>query len=144
MIEQNKAVVLRVMEHLDRRDIDAVVAESTADCTWHGFAPEPLDRAGYVAAIGNILGAFGDSRFPVDAVVAEGDSVAVQHRLTGTHTDEFSGVAASGRPVSVPAIAVFRVGDGRVAEVTLHADMLGLLMQIGAIPAPGETAGAGA
>ncbi|MGH9166001.1 MAG: ester cyclase [Acidimicrobiales bacterium] len=136
MVGDSKAVALRAMESLDRRDMDGVLAETTPDCTWLGFGPEPLDRAGYIEAIGRFLDAFGDSRFPIDAVVAEADVVAVQHRLVGTHTGEFRGVAPSGQPVSVPAIAVFRVTDGQVTQVSLHADLLGLLMQIGAIPAP--------
>lgn len=137
--DTNAAAVTRAMERLDQRDVAGVVAESTPDCLWHGFGPAPLDRPGYAAAIGTFLAAVGDSRFPVDAIVSEGDTVAVQHRLVGTHTGEFQGVAATGRPVSVAAIAVFRLAGGRINEVTLHADMLGLLMQIGAIPAPAES-----
>jgi len=136
MTEQNKAVVLRAMESLDRRDVEGVLAETAAACTWHGFGPAPLDRAGYIAAIGTFLDAFPDSHFPVDAAVAEGDTVAVQHRLVGTHTGDFRGVAPTGKQVTVPAIAVFRLTGPEIAEVTLHADMLGLLMQIGAFPAP--------
>lgn len=131
-----KAIALRAMAHLDQRDIDGVVAEAAEACVWHGFGPEPLDTAGYRVAIQSVLDGFGDSRFPVDAAVAEGGVVAVQHRLVGTHTGPFQGVPASGRSVVVPAIAVFRVADRQVTEVSLHADMLGLLMQIGAVPAP--------
>lgn len=137
MTEPTTEVALRAMERLDQRDVDGVLAETTEHCTWHGFGPAPLDRAGYVAAIGTFLDAFEDSRFPVDAVITEGDAVAVQHRLVGTHTGEFRGVAPSGRTVTVPAMVIFRLTAGRINEVSLHADLLGLLMQIGAIPAPG-------
>lgn len=136
MSEQNTAVVRRAMERLDQRDVDGVLAETAENCTWRGFGPSPLDRAGYVAAIGTFLDAFGDSRFPIDAVVAEGDAVAVQHKLVGTHTGDFQGVAPTGRPVNVAAIAVFRLAAAQITEVSLHADLVGLLMQIGAIPAP--------
>ncbi len=136
MSDEPKAVALRAMAHLDRRDLEGVVAETAAACTWHGFGPSPLDRRGYLEVIQTFLDGFGDSRFVVDAVVAEGGTVAVAHRLVGTHSGAFQGVEATGRPVTVPAIAVFRVDGGAITEVSLHADMLGLLMQIGAIPAP--------
>ena len=139
MSGEPKDVVLRAMARLDQRDIDGVVAEAAEGCTWHGFGPEPLDTAGYRVAIQAFLDGFGDSCFPIDAIVAEGDVVAVQHRLVGTHTGTFQGVPASGRSVSVPAIAVFRVTQGQINEVSLQADMLGLLMQIGAIPAPSDS-----
>jgi len=130
----------RAMERLDQRDVAGVVADAADGCLWYGFGPEPLDTAGYIGAIQVFLDAFGDSRFPIDAVVSEGDVVAVQHRLVGTHTGDFQGTAATGRTVTVPAVAVFRLRDGRITEVSLHADILGLLMQIGAIPAPGGSA----
>lgn len=140
MSEPNKQVVLRAMERLDLRDVEGVVANCVPDCRWQGFGPgpEPMDTAGYKEAIAAILNAIGDSRFPIDAVVAEGNRVAVQHRLVGTHTGDFQGVAATGRAVTVPAIALFEVDGNAITDVSLHADMLGLLMQIGAIPAPPE------
>ena len=138
MTAANKVVVLGAMERLDARDVDGVVATAAPGCTWHGFGPGPIGEDGYVEAIGTFLSAFGDSRFPVDAAVAEGDTVAVYHRLVGTHTGEFRGTAATGAAVTVPAIAVFRLAGGQIVEVTLHADLLGLLMQIGAISAPGS------
>jgi predicted ester cyclase len=128
-----KATVLRAMARLDERDIDGVLAECGPGCRWHGFGPEELDNDGWRAAIGTFLAGFGDSRFPIDAAVAEGDTVAVQHRLVGTHTGEFQGTAATGRSAVCPAIAVFRVAEDKIEDVTLHADLLGLLMQIGAV-----------
>lgn len=136
------AIAAKAMERLDQRDLTGVVEHAAVDCVWYGFGPEPLDTTGYLGAIQAFLDAFGDSRFPVDAVVSEGDVVAVQHRLVGTHTGDFQGTAATGRSVTVPAVAVFRLTGGQITEVSLHADILGLLMQIGAIPAPGGS-GAG-
>jgi predicted ester cyclase len=131
-----KRVIADLMEALDRRDIDGVVSHTTPDAVWHGFAPQPLDTGGYRAAIQVFLDAFTDSRFPVQALVAEGDRVACLHHLVGTHLGAFQGVPPSGRPVRVGAIVTFRLENDKVAETWLTADILGLLMQIGAVPAP--------
>jgi steroid delta-isomerase-like uncharacterized protein len=131
-----KRVVAALMDALDRRDIDGVLAHTADGAVWHGFAPEPLDSDGYRAAIGVFLDAFTDSRFPVKALVAEGDRVACLHHLVGTHLGAFQGVPPSGRPVRIGGIATFRLQNGKVVETWLSADILGLLMQIGAVPAP--------
>ena len=47
------------------------------------------------------------------------------------------GIPASGKPVSVLATGIFHVVDGRLAENWVNFDALGILQQIGAMPAPG-------
>ena len=46
-----------------------------------------------------------------------------------------AGVPATGRSIELRGINMFRVKDGRVVEQWAELDMLGLLQQIGAIPA---------
>jgi aspartyl-tRNA synthetase len=46
---------------------------------------------------------------------------------TGTHRAAFHGVAATGRSVSIPEFAFYRVDAGRIAEVwgmSFHVDLL--------------------
>lgn len=139
--EETKAVVSRVMERLDQRDLDAVIELSTPDAAWHGFAPQTLDSDGYKQFMSALLDAFPDSRFPVDDMISEGDKAAARHTFHGTQRGEFQGIPATGNLVTVPATATFHVADGKVVEVWLNADFLGLMQQLGAIPAP-EPAGA--
>ena len=135
--EETRAIAQRVMERLDQRDLDGVLALCTDDAVWHGFAPQPLDNAGYRQAISAFLTAYPDSRFPIDDVIAEGDKVAIRHSLRGTHKAEFQGIPPTGKQVKVNAIATFRVVNGKVAETWLNADILGMLQQLGAVPSPG-------
>lgn len=132
----NKLIAQQLMERLDQRDIDGVLSCCAPSAVWHGFGPQPLNNDGYRQAIGVFLSAFPDSRFPIDVTVAEGGRVAVQHRLVGTHNGDFQGVPPTGKAVVVPAIATFRLADGKVEECWLNAELVGLLMQIGAIPSP--------
>jgi steroid delta-isomerase-like uncharacterized protein len=136
MPTEAKMIAQRVMERLDQRDLDGLLALCTDDAVWHGFAPQPLDNAGYRQAISAFLDAYPDSRFPIDDVIAEGNKVAVRHRLVGTHRSAFQGIPPTGRPVNVRAIATFHVADGKIAETWLDADLLGMLQQLGAIPTP--------
>ena len=135
--EETKAIGRQIMERLDQRDLEGVLALCTDDAIWHGFAPQPLDEAGYRQAISAFLDAYPDSRFPIDDVIAEGDRVAIRHSLRGTHRVAFQGIPPTGKQVKVNAIVTFRVVNGKVAETWLNADIMGMLQQLGAIPAPG-------
>ena len=135
--EETKAIGRQLMERLDQRDLEGVLALCTDDAIWHGFAPLPLDNAGYRQAISAFLDAYPDSRFPIDDVIAEGDRVAIRHSLRGTNRAAFQDIPATGKQVKVNAIVTFRVVNGKVAETWLNADIMGMLQQLGAIPAPG-------
>lgn len=135
--ETNKQAALKIMETLDKRDLDGVCAAFAPAAKFHGWSPQPQDVNGYRAAMSELLAAFPDSRFTVDAVVAEGDKVVVRHHVTGTHTGEkFQGVAPSKKKVKATATVTYRFQDGKPVELWLNADFLGLLTQIGALPMP--------
>jgi steroid delta-isomerase-like uncharacterized protein len=135
--EETKTVGRGIMERLDQRDLDGALALCADTAIWHGFAPQPLDNAGYRQAISAFLNAYPDSRFLIDDVIAEGDTVVIRHSLRGTHQAAFQDIPPTGKQVKVGGIATFRVVNGKIAETWLDADILGMLQQLGAIPAPG-------
>jgi predicted ester cyclase len=47
------------------------------------------------------------------------------------------GVPPTGREVAWSAIIAFRIVDGRITDQWLEQDQLGLMQQLGAVPAPG-------
>ena len=72
-------------------------------------------------------------------VIAEGDNVVVRGTFRGTHRGEFAGIAATNQEVEVPLIIIYRIEDGKIAEHWLQADVMGLMQQLGALPAPEAT-----
>ncbi|GIH51019.1 conserved hypothetical protein, steroid delta-isomerase-related [Microbispora rosea] len=58
-----------------------------------------------------------DLRFDIEDLIAEGDRVAIRWTLRGTHEGDFFGFPATGRPLEVRACVVFRLEDGKVAEI---------------------------
>jgi steroid delta-isomerase-like uncharacterized protein len=135
MSELNKTVARKSMQALSDRDLEGVLAEAAPEARFHGWAPEPLDQNGYKAFMSVLLAAFPDSRVVVDDVIAEGNKVAVRHRLQGTHQAEFQGVPATGRQVDVNGIVIFRIENGVIAEAWLNADIMGMMQQLGVVPA---------
>jgi steroid delta-isomerase-like uncharacterized protein len=135
MSEMNKTIALQTMEALHQRDLDGVRANMATDARFYGWAPEPLDADGHRAFMSALLTAFPDSNFLIDDVVAEGDKVAVRHRLQGTHQAELQGIPATGRQVEIGAIVIFRIENGMIAEAWLNADIMGMMQQLGVVPA---------
>jgi steroid delta-isomerase-like uncharacterized protein len=87
--------------------------------------------------------AFPDQRWVPEDLVAEGDRAVLVWTLRGTHRGELSGVAPTGKAVTVTGISVYRIAEGKLAEIWVQSDTLGLLQQIGAIPTPGQPGQAG-
>ena len=99
-----------------------------------GFAP---DREGLKAIVHAMRSAFPDLRMTVEDVVAEGDKVVQRRLYEGTHKGELFGIPASGQSVSVSQITVSRVADGKFVEEWAETDFLGMLQQLGVVPAMG-------
>jgi len=79
--------------------------------------------------------AFPDAVCTVDDQIAEGDKVATRFTARGTHRGELSGVAASGRRVTVPCLILDRIVDGKIVEEFEVFDQLGMFQAIGTLPA---------
>ena len=81
--------------------------------------------------------AFPDLRMQAEDVLVSGDKVVARVHVTGTHDGEFMGMAATGRRVDVQLIDITRFGeDGLAREHWGVFDALGMMQQLGAIPAP--------
>jgi predicted ester cyclase len=67
--------------------------------------------------------------------MADGDKVAVRVINTGTHKGEFLGMAPTYKKVSFVGVGFLTIRDGKIVEQWSVNDTMGLMQQIGAIPA---------
>ena len=81
--------------------------------------------------------AFPDQRWEIERLVAEEDRVAMYCTWTATHEGTFMGIPPTGRRASVPHMYLFRLDDGLVTEYAAVRDDLGMMRQLGLIPARG-------
>lgn len=86
---------------------------------------------GVLAAIRGLRAAFPDLRYTVEELIVDGDRVAARFTLRGTHRGPFRGRAATGLTVEIGGSTHYRVAGGKITEVRVFADFLGLLRQIG-------------
>ena len=93
-------------------------------------------REGFKQRVGGLRAAFPDIRYTVEDMIAEGDRVALRWSMHGTHGGEILGIPATGKQVTLTGLDIYRLNDGRLAEHWDQVDVMGLLQQLGVIPAP--------
>ena len=135
----NKALVRRFVDEVQSGgNIDLIDEVCSPGFVNHSAPPGiPADREGIKILTAMFRGAFPDSHFTIEDMVAEGDKVVTRKTFHGTHEGEFMGMPPSGRAVSMGLIDIVRVYDGRVVEHWSVGDSLGMMQQLGVIPQPG-------
>ena len=83
-----------------------------------------------------VFAAFNSPQLDFHEVLWDGATAAIRFTMTGRHAGEFMGVPASGNDIALPGITILHFEGARVVERFSQADMLGLMVQMGAIPAP--------
>ena len=73
----------------------------------------------------SLWAAFPDARITLGNVVAEGDFVANNFRLQGTHRGAFLGVPASGKRVDVEGVTILKFADEKCVERRSQTDVMG-------------------
>src|SRR5690348_16379628 len=124
---------------INARDLDGALTELVAE----DFVEEnPLPgqgpgRAGLADVLGGMFAAFPDLYWDVHETIAEDDRIVTYSTWTGTHRGEFFGIPATGRRVRVEAWTKDRYRHGRLIQSRIIMDVVGMLTQLGALPAPG-------
>jgi predicted ester cyclase len=126
MLEENKAMVRRLVESINAGDIDATVDEL--------FAPRAAQRVKRLFA--EFYAAFPDWREEIIELVAEGNTVAGRFRCSGTHRGEFLGETPTGKRMEVDEVFFFRVDDGKFADFWALEDSLSRMRQLGLVSLP--------
>jgi predicted ester cyclase len=100
----------------------------------------PPGLAGAKMAHQGVMQSFPDRAVEIQTVVEEGDRVVVRSRVTGTNKGGFPAfnVPPNDRPFEIESWSEYRFENGKVVQHCGINDALTLLMQLGAIPAPGN------
>jgi len=136
-IEENKALFRRWFDDVvNDNDYSAIDELLAPDYVSHFPGAPPVDRDGHKGMVELFACAFPDWKEQIHDVIAEGDKVVIRVTAGGTHEGEFQGMQATGKVVTITGIGIARVENGRIAESWWDFDAMGLMQQLGAIPAP--------
>jgi len=133
---QNAATVLEMLDAIWNRGdlsvLDTSVAEGHVD---HNDGGDEIGRDLLAQGIDEYRAAFPDLRMIFDEQIADGDRVVTRWTASGTHQGTLQGIPATGRLARISGIFIHRLSAGIVTESWASFDRLGLLQQLGVIPA---------
>lgn len=135
--EANKAIVRRFIDEVFNEGKLAAIAEVVdRGYIMHGTEPEVRGQQGMQEFVTTYRTALPDYHCTIEDQVAEGDKVVTRWTVRGTQRGELDGIPPTGKPVTLAGIVIDRIANGRMAETWQQADVLGMMQQLGLIPAP--------
>ena len=138
MAEENSALIRRWFEEVwNKGRMEAIDEMASPDVIGHGQAQHDTDVGLHEFrnfAMG-LRSAFPDMKVVIDQTLEQGDKVVARWTSTMTHTGEFLGFPATGKKATVTGTSIQRIAGGKIVEGWDNWDQLGLLVQIGAVPA---------
>lgn len=82
--------------------------------------------------------AFPDLQFQINDLAAKGDKVWAYITIRGTHKGQFMDMAPTGKTIEVKGFDIVRLVNGKAVEHWGLTDSMTMMMQLGAIPMPGQ------
>jgi steroid delta-isomerase-like uncharacterized protein len=134
---ENKAVIAAFLEEV----INQGRLERANDLVALDFVElDPLPgqlqgREGLKDVIGGLRISFPNMHWVVDEMIAEDDTVVTRFTWTGTQCGAFLGIPATGRSVTVKGVVIDQLAAGKMAKSRILMDTMGMMQQLGAIPA---------
>jgi steroid delta-isomerase-like uncharacterized protein len=139
----NKALIRRLYEEVWNHRKFEVINEIISP----SHALQAPNIAGSVVAVGPeaykrqlmlFLAGYSDLHWAIEDLIAEDDKVVACWTVTGTHRGEFMGVPATNKKVSVDGMTIHHIANGKIMDSYSNWDALGMMQQLGAIPALGK------
>jgi predicted ester cyclase len=116
--EENKAVIRRLAQVLNADNLDQLDDILAPNYIRHD--PNPLlkdvGREEYKEAFAKLRGAFSDAKWTPEEILADGDKVILRASFHGTHEGQFFNIPPSGKEVTYPILAIYRIEDGMIVE----------------------------
>ena len=138
MTAHSAEISRRVFEEVwNNKNVDAV-DELMASSYIHHDPQSPVVMSGvegYKQFVSHYLTAFPDLHFAIEDEIADERTTVSRWTATGTHQGDLPGIPRTGRKISVTGMTIARVKDGKFIESWGNWDTLGLLQQLGVLPA---------
>jgi steroid delta-isomerase-like uncharacterized protein len=137
--EENKVLVRRFGDASNARHFDVIGQLVAADFVRHCQATPDVDvrsREQFIEFLNQDAAVFPDSHQALQHLVAEGDLVAFWATYEGTQQNQMGPFPPSHKKMQVDFGGVFRIRDGKLAELWVTWDNLAALTQLGHFPPP--------
>jgi steroid delta-isomerase-like uncharacterized protein len=130
--ETKKAIVRRLYDDFfNKGDLSVADELHAADFIYHEFGLPAVGLEEYKKRNSVFFRALPDRSVVIEDLVAEGDKVVVRATMQARQTGDLPGISATGKPVRVTSIIIYRMFQGKIAEEWESYDQLGMLQQLG-------------
>ncbi len=137
--EENKALVSRFYEEIDKGNLEAMDEPVAEDYLDHNPPPFPglaFGREGLKQAF-KIFWEATPGYHHIEEQIAEGDKVVTRLTSYGKHEGDLPGAPRTGNDLKMTSITIHRIANGKLIEKWAEKDVLGFLIQIGVMRPPG-------
>ena len=137
-VEENKAVARRYVEEgFNAGSMEALDELFASDFVNHDpGVPMVRDLEGLKENMRVMRHAFPDIQTRIDALLTDGDYVTKRFTVRGTHQGEFNGIPPTCKQIECRGIDILRISGGKIHEIWMSFDYLGVLQQLGILPQP--------
>lgn len=135
-VRSNKELVrtyLNAFNERDREQLSDLLADEAVE---HGIHEELEGADEILEFLDRYVETFPDYSGETEAMVADGDTVAVRYTVSGTHQGEYLDIEPTGFKAEWTGMAFYRVEDDEIAEIWIEEDRLGLLEHLEAVDPP--------
>ncbi|MET9026378.1 ester cyclase [Nocardia sp. NPDC004168] len=126
--DEHRSRYLSYLERCNEHDFDGMATFYTPTIKVNDV---PMDPVAVTTQFSHLFAAFPDWHWDMRNLLVDGDYIALHFTVTGTHRGAFRGIEATGRRVTISELTLYRLEDGKFAEVWDQADMDALMKQIG-------------
>ena len=142
--DENKTIVRHFFElGPSSGDMNAANALLSPNFALHTPFPSAPGIQGIYDVVKTCRAAFEHLNVTVEDMVAEGNKVTARFTAHGVHNGSFMGLPPTGKPIIMTGIEIFRIENSKIAELWGEANLLGLMQQLGIVPAFGKEQGKG-
>jgi steroid delta-isomerase-like uncharacterized protein len=134
-VEQTNARTVRRLyeKYLNENRAELLPSLVSEDVAFHSVTEES-GIAAYAALTDRLRVAFHEMHFTLLDLIASDDRVVVRWTMEATHAGPLAGIPATGKRVQQRGTVIYRLENGRIAEVWAQMDRMGLLQQLGIDP----------
>lgn len=129
--DQATTIRLFYEQFLNRHQSSLLSELLTADVVAHTPNGDSTGLAAVQETVERVHAMFPDHHFTVNDIVVSGDKAAARWTMTATNTAPIGGIPPTGKAITQRANVFYRFEDGKIAELWLQLDQLGVLRQIG-------------
>ncbi len=147
MSATNKNIVRRLYEEVwNERKVEVIKEIISPSHALHApnISGSSIGPEAYKRNVLLFLDGFPDLCWTIEDTIAENDKVVACWTISGTHSGDYMGIAATNKKVSVEGITIHHIADGKIMDSYSNWDVLGMMQQLGAAPALGPPKSASA